>query len=131
MKPPYELTQSILQLIASISEKMGEINANLLDKPSTRLRKLSRIKTIHSSLKIEGNTLTEDQITAILENKRVIGPQKDIVEVLNAIEVYEDLESYNAFEESAFLRAHRNLMTQLIQGAGAYRKQSVGIDPSG
>ena len=61
-----------LKLISSISEKIGETNANYLNKPSTTLRKQNRIKTIHSSLKIEGNTLTEEQITALLENKRVI-----------------------------------------------------------
>lgn len=127
MKPPYELTTSILQLIASISEKIGEVNANLLDKPSPRLRKVNQIKTIYSSLKIEGNRLTEHQITAILDNKRVLGPEKDILEVLNAIEVYNDLSSYNPFDESSFLRAHRNLMTKLIHDAGAYRRQGVGI----
>lgn len=56
--------------------KIGEVNANLLNKPSPKLRKQNRIKTIHSSLRIEGNTLTEEQITALLENKRVIGPKK-------------------------------------------------------
>jgi Fic family protein len=127
MKPPYELTSIILKLIASISEKIGEVNANLLDKPSPTLRKMNQIKTIHSSLQIEGNTLTEKQVTAILENKRVIGPQKDILEVLNAIEVYQDLKSYDPFDEKSFLRAHRNLMHGLIDSAGAYRNQSVGI----
>lgn len=95
MKPPYEITSSILKLITSISEKMGEVNANLLNKPSPTLRKQNRIKTIHSSLKIEGNTLTQEQITALLENKRVIGPKKDVLEVLNAIKIYENLEEYN------------------------------------
>ena len=85
MKPPYEITSSILKLITSISEKIGEINANLLNKPSPKLRKQNRIKTIYSSLKIEGNTLTEEQITALLENKRVIGPKKYVLEVLEFI----------------------------------------------
>ena len=75
MKPPYDITPIILKRITSISEKIGEINANFLDKPSPKLRKQNRIKTIHNSLKIEGNSLTEGQITALLENKRVIGPQ--------------------------------------------------------
>jgi len=76
MSPPYNITPFILKLIASISEKIGEINANFLDKPSPTLRKQNKIKTIHASLKIEGNTLTEKQITALLENKRVVGPKK-------------------------------------------------------
>ncbi len=127
MNPPYEITSSILKLITSISEKIGEVNANLLNRPSPKLRKQSRIKTIHSSLKIEGNTLTEQQITALLENKRVIGPQKDIIEVLNAIKIYENLEEYNPSNEKSFLKAHKNLMEGLIENAGQYRNQSVGI----
>lgn len=127
MKPPYEITSSILKLIISISEKIREVNANFLNKPSPKLRKQNRIKTIHSSLKIEGNTLTEEQITALFENKRVIGPKKDVLEVLNAIKIYENLEEYNPSNEKAFLKAHQNLMEGLIENSGKYRNQSVGI----
>lgn len=127
MKPPYEITPKILKLIASISEKIGEVNANFLNKPSPKLRKQNRIKTIHSSLKIEGNTLTEGQITALLENKRVIGPKKDVAEVLNAIEIYEHLEQYNPTNEKSFWKAHQILMKSLIKDAGKYRRQSIGI----
>ena len=127
MNPPYEITSSILKLITSISEKIGEVNANLLNRPSPKLRKQNRIKTIHSSLKIEGNTLTEEQITALLENKRVIGPKKDVIEVLNAIKIYENLENYSPFSEKSFLKAHLNLMEGLIEEPGKYRKQGVGI----
>ena len=127
MKPPYEITPKILKLITSISEKIGEVKANFLNKPSPKLRKQNRIKTIHSSLKIEGNTLTEEQITALIENKRVIGPKKDVAEVLNAIEIYEHLEQYNPTNEESFWKAHQNLMKGLINDAGKYRRQSVGI----
>lgn len=127
MKPPYDITPNILSLITSISEKVGAINANYLNKPSPKLRKENRIKTIHSSLKIEGNTLTEEQITALLENKRIIGPKKDVKEVLNAIEIYEHLENYNPFKEKSFLECHKHLMESLIEDAGKYRKQGVGI----
>ena len=87
MKPPYEITARILNLISSISIKIGEVNANYLNKQSPQLRKQNKIKTVHSSLSIEGNTLTEDQVSAIVENKRVVGPQKDIIEVINALKV--------------------------------------------
>lgn len=127
MKPPYEITSSILKLITSISLKIGELNANLLNKPSPELRKQNRIKTIHSSLKIEGNTLTEEQITALLENKRVIGPKKDVIEVLNAIKIYDNLNEYKPSNEKSFLRAHKILMEGLIENSGKYRNQSVGI----
>lgn len=127
MKPPYEITSSILRLITSISEKIGAVNANLLDKPSPELRKQNRIKTIHSSLKIEGNTLSEEQITALLENKRVIGPKKDVLEVLNAISIYDNLKDYNPCDEKSFLKAHQRLMEGLIENSGTYRNQGVGI----
>ena len=127
MNPPYEITPKIVQLITSISEKIGEINATYLNRPSPKLRKQNRIKTIHSSLKIEGNSLTEEQVTALLDKKRIIGPKKDVLEVLNAIEIYENLEKYNPNDEKSFLKAHQDLMTDLIEDAGRYRKQSVGI----
>ncbi len=127
MKPPYDITPTILKYITSVSEKIGAINANYLNKPSPKLRKENKIKTIHSSLKIEGNTLTEEQITALFEHKRIIGPKKDVKEVLNAIEIYEHLENYDAFDEKSFLKCHKLLMKNLIEDAGKYRKQGVGI----
>jgi len=127
MKPPYDISPKILKLISSISEKIGEVNANYLTKQSPQLRKQNRIKTIHSSLKIEGNTLKEEQITALIENKRVIGPEKDVLEVINAIKVYEKLDSYKFASDKSFLKAHLELMNGLIESAGKYRKQGVGI----
>ena len=127
MNPPYDITLKILKLISSISEKIGEVNANYLNKQSPQLRKQNRIKTIHSSLQIEGNTLTEEQITALIENKRVIGSKKDVLEVLNAITVYDKLEEYKFSSDKNFLKAHLELMNGLIESAGKYRKQGVGI----
>ena len=127
MKPPYDISSNKLKLITSISEKIGAVNASFLNKPSLELRKQNRIKTIHSSLKIEGNTLTEEQITAILENKRVIGPQKDIKEVLNAIDIYGNLKQFSPYNEKSFLKAHHILMNNLLKEAGKYRNQGVGI----
>ncbi len=127
MKPPYNITGKILKLIASISEKIGEINSAHLSKPPTELRKKNRIKTIHSSLEIEGNTLTLEQITAIVENKRVIGPGKDILEVKNAIAVYNYLDKLNPYSFDSFCKAHEILMNGLIDSAGKLRTKSVGI----
>lgn len=127
MKPPYDITPKILKLITSISEKLGEINATYLSKQSPQLRKQNRIKTIHSSLQIEGNTLTEDQITALIENKRIIGPEKDVMEVLNAIKLYDNLEKYKFYSDKSFLKAHKELMNGLIQNPGKYRTKGVGI----
>lgn len=127
MKPPYEITAEILKFISTISEKIGEINAKYLVKANPELRKQNQIKTIHSSLNIEGNTLTEEQITAILENKRVIGPQKDILEVINALEIYQNLHKLKPHNENDFLNAHKVLLQKLIDNPGKYRKQGVGI----
>lgn len=131
MMPPYDITSEILRLVSAISEKIGEINASFLDRQSPQLRKQNRIKTIHSSLGIEGNTLSEEQITALIENKRVVGPQKDVTEVLNAIEVYDNLQNYDPTTEKSFLSAHKILMKGLLKDAGKYRRQSVGIVKGG
>ena len=105
----------ILKLIAAISEKIGEINAKYLIKTNPTLRKQNQIKTIHSSLSIEGNTLSEEQITAILENKRVVGPEKDILEVLNALDVYKNINKLKPTNEKDFLKAHKLLLQKLIE----------------
>ncbi len=127
MKPPYDITAQILKLISSISIKIGEVNANYLNKQSPQLRKQNKIKTVHSSLSIEGNTLTEDQVSAILDNKRVIGPKKDIDEVINALKVYDSLGNLNPYSSNSFIDAHKILMRGLVNEVGVYRKQSVGI----
>ncbi|GAB1395551.1 Fic family protein [Saprospiraceae bacterium] len=127
MKPPYEISIEILKYISQISEKIGEINAKYLIKTNPTLRKQNQIKTIHSSLRIEGNTLTEEQITAIIENKRVVGPEKDITEVINALGVYKNINKLKPHNEKDFLKAHKLLLKNLITNSGKYRKQSVGI----
>ena len=127
MKPPYQVTTKILKQISSISEKIGEINAAYLYKPPTELRKKNRIKTIQSSLEIEGNSLSLDQVTAILDNKKVIAPKKDILEVKNAIKAYENIDNYNPTSLTSFCKAHGILMNGLIENAGKIRTKSVGI----
>lgn len=127
MNPPYEITTNILKLVNNISEKIGEINVTNLNVPSPILRKENRIKTIQSSLAIEGNTLTTDQITAVLNGKKILAPNKDILEVKNAIKVYEKLENYNPFKLSDLCKAHKVLMKNLDNDAGKLRTKSVGI----
>lgn len=127
MKPSYTITGQILALISSISEKIGEVNSAHLHRPPPELRKKNRIKTIQSSLEIEGNTLTIEQITSILENKRVIGPKKEIVEVQNAIKTYDNIDDFDAFSLESFCYAHSILMKDLIDAPGKLRSKSVGI----
>jgi Fic family protein len=127
MKPPYNLTSEILKLVSEVSHKIGEVNASFLTKQSPELRKRNRIRTIQASLAVEGNTLSIDQVTAIIENKRVLGPTKDIKEVSNAIEVYKQLNKFNPFNEKNFLSAHKILMQGLIKNSGHYRNSGIGI----
>lgn len=127
MKPPYDITPDILKLISSISEQIGAFNARFLNKASPQLRKQNRIRTIQASLQIEGNTLTEEQITALMEHKRVIGPKKEVLEVQNAISVYENVSSFKSYTEKHFLKAHSDLMNGLMEHPGRYRTQGVGI----
>ncbi|MGY6520962.1 MAG: Fic family protein [Mongoliitalea sp.] len=127
MKPPYDLTPSILKLLTSISEKIGAVNAKFIVKQNPKLRKQNQIKTIHSSLSVEGNTLSEEQITAIIENKRVVGPEKDIIEVLNALDTYKHLKHWKPSSEKDFLKAHKMLMNKLVEVPGTYRTKGVGI----
>ena len=127
MKPPYKITTKILELIAAISEKIGEVNAAYLYKPPTKLRKKNRTKSIQSSLQIEGNSLSLDHVTALLDNKRIIGSKIDILEVKNAIKAYENLENYRPTSLTSFCKAHSILMKGLIDNAGKIRTKSAGI----
>ncbi len=127
MKPPYEITMRALGLVAAISEKLGEVKAAHLVKPPAELRRKNRIKTIHSSLEIEGNTLTIEQITAIVEGKRVLAPAKDILEVKNAIKVYDSLADFKPYSLESILAAHKILMSGLVERAGTIRNSAVGV----
>lgn len=127
MKPPYQLTPTILQQIVEISQYLGEIKATHLGPQSPELRKQNRIKTIQASLEIEGNTLSLDQVTAIVDNKRVLGPATDILEVQNAIRAYESIEKLDCTSTVSFLKAHQNLMDGLVKDPGKWRSEAVGI----
>lgn len=126
-KPPFEITSKIIELISNISEKIGEINT-LQDSPyHIQLRKENRIKTIHSSLAIENNSLSLKQITAIIEGKRVLGNPNEIKEVKNSIQAYDLLLSLNSYNEKDLLNAHKLMMQDLVERNGKYRMDGVGI----
>lgn len=127
MKPPYEITNRILSLYGQITEALGICQSILLVKPKAKLRRENRIKTIHSSLAIEGNTLNIEHVTALIENTRVIGPKKDILEVQNAIKAYDQLNDYNPKNLKDFLKAHFVFMNGLVDNPGMFRKSQIGI----
>ena len=126
-KPPFEITSKIIELISNISEKIGEIN-HLQNNPyHIRLRKENRIKTIHSSLAIENNSLNLKQITAIIEGKHVLGNPNEIKEVKNSIQAYDLLLTLNPYNEKDLLKAHKLMMQDLVEKNGKYRTDGVGI----
>ena len=126
-KPPYSINTKILNLISSISEKVGEIRSAHLTLPPLELRKLNRIKSIQSSLQIEGNSFTEEQVTDLINGKRVIAPKKDIIEVQNAIKLYAMLDELDTHNLGSLLKAHGVLMADLVDSPGKFRTQQVGV----
>ncbi len=127
MKPKYEITSVILSLLAAISHKLGMIEGAELSKPPVSLRRENRIKTISSTLQIEGNTMTLAQVTDYLDGKRVLAPAKDLKELRNAIEVYDRFGSYRPFSIQSLCDAHKVLMKDLLPDAGRLRGGNVGI----
>ena len=126
-KPPFEITSKIIELISNISEKIGEINYLQNNPYHIKLRKENRIKTIHSSLAIENNSLSLKQITAIIEGKHVLGNPNEIKEVKNSIQAYDLLLSLNPYNEKDLLKAHKLMMQDLVERNGKYRTDGVGI----
>ncbi len=129
--PPHTLTPAIVNLIAEISEIVGRLFISTNAEKALRLRRINRIRTIRGSLAIEGNTLSEAQITTILEGKQVIAPPKDVQEVRNAIVAYDRLDQWQPEVEAELLEAHHLLMTGLIDEVGTYRHGGVGVMAGG
>lgn len=125
--PPFKLTPKILNLVSEIQETLGELKSTILIKPSVKLRKENKIKTVRHSLAIEGNVLSEDQITALVDKRKVIGPKKQIQEVVNALSLYESLNELGPFNGRDLLKAHALLMKNLGIEEGKYRSRNVGI----
>jgi Fic family protein len=126
-QPPYTINPEILNRVAAISEAIGRLTVLTDQARALRLRRINRIRTIHGSLAIEGNTLSEAQITAILEGKRVIAPPREVQEVKNALAAYDRFHTWKPEGEKDMLEAHRILMSGLIDEAGLYRHGGVGV----
>lgn len=125
--PPYTITPEILNRVAAISEAIGRLTAFADQAGTLRLRRVNRIRTVHGSLAIEGNTLSEEQITAILDGKRVIAPPREVLEAKNALAAYDRFDTWRPESEQDLLAAHRILMSGLIEDAGRYRRGGVGV----
>lgn len=125
-QPPFQLTADILQQVADLSEQVGRL-AVLAEGFTPQLRRGNRIRTIQASLAIEHNTLTVEQVTAVLDGKRVLGLPREIQEVRNAFAVYEQLDQLQPASADSLLAAHRQLMFGLADDAGQWRQRGVGI----
>ncbi len=126
-QPPYKISSKALKLIAEISQQLGLYEGLAIARPEPQLRRKNRIMSIYSSLVIEGNKLSQEQITDIINGKKIIGPTKDILEVKNAIKAYDAIESLKASRLESLLKAHKLLMQGLTKDAGELRAGNVGI----
>lgn len=125
--PPYEITDEMLRLISDIMENLGRLSGvNELEK-LPRLRRVNRIKSIHSSLAIENNTLSFEQVTAVINGKPVLAPQKDVLEVQNAFRAYEKMGEINPYSIDDLLKIHGIMTDGLVKEAGQLRSGQVGV----
>ena len=126
-KPPFSITNKILSLCISITEKVGKINDFQSLKRMPILRKNNKIKSIHSSLAIEANSLSLNQVKDVIEGKTVVGPLKEIKEVKNAYKLYSMFNELDCFSEKDLLKAHAILMYLIDDGSGSYRNHGEGV----
>ena len=126
-KPPFEITNQMIDYIAEIAELVGNLNVTNRLTANPTLRRSNRIRTIHGSLAIEQNTLSLEQVTAVLNGKRVLAPPKDIAEVKNAYEIYERLDELDPYSVDDLLIAHGIMTRGLVEESGMFRTRPVGV----
>ncbi|MCP4898277.1 MAG: hypothetical protein GY906_14990 [bacterium] len=126
-EPPFDLTEGILELVAEICEGLGRLSVDLPAERSILLRRANRIRTVHASLAVEGNTLSLDQVEAVLDGRRVTGPASEIQEVRNALEAYAQMDSWNPGSRVDICAAHGILMAGLVDRPGTFRRGAAGI----
>lgn len=125
--PPFTISAEAINKIAEISSLIERYAIRLEQKNALHLRKANRIRTIHSSLAIEGNKLTESEVRDIINGKNIVAPIKEIQEVKNAIKTYEMYPHLDAFKENDLLKAHAQMMEAIIDHPGKYRRGGVGV----
>lgn len=126
-KPPFHVTDKMILLIAEISEQVGRMAVQQERTINPHLRRENRIRTIHSSLAIEHNSLSLEQVTAILDGKRVLGNPNEIKEVQNAYEAYKLMLGLNPLSVDDLLKAHKLMMNGLVLENGRFRSGGVGV----
>ncbi|MBS0206428.1 MAG: Fic family protein [Planctomycetes bacterium] len=127
MSPPFEISSLAIQLLADIERLLGRYEGLRHPRPAPQLRRSLRVKTVQGSVAIEGNSLAEDQITALIEGKRVVGPPREILEVKNVLAAYQHLTDWRPERRTDLLKAHGKLMAGLLDDAGQWRRGAVGV----
>lgn len=125
--PPFEITNAIIDAVAEIAELVGQLTTINQRSSNPTLRRGNRIRTIHGSLAIEQNTLSLEQVTAVLNGRHVLAPPKDIAEVKNAYEIYERLDELDPYSVDDLLTAHGIMTRGLVEEAGMFRTRPVGV----
>lgn len=126
-QPPFQITNKIIDDVAEISEQIGRLSARDHLSANPNLRRINRIRTIYGSLAIEQNTLSLEQITAVLNGKHVLAPPKDIAEVKNAYEIYEHMDELDPYSVDDLLTAHGIMTRGLVDESGMFRTRPVGV----
>lgn len=126
-KPPFEITNAMIDHVAEIAELVGRLTSTNQLSANPTLRRTNRIRTIHGSLAIEQNTLTLEQVTAVLNGKQVLAPPKDIAEVKNAYEIYERLDELDPYSVDDLMTAHGIMTRGLVDESGMFRTRPVGV----
>ena len=126
-KPPFEITNQMIDYVVEIAELLGRLNVTDALSSNPTLRRSNRIRTIHGSLAIEQNTLSLEQVTAVLNGKHVLAPPKDIAEVKNAYEIYERLDELDPYSVDDLLIAHGIMTRGLVEESGMFRTRPVGV----
>ena len=126
-KPPFEITNAMIDHVAEIAELTGKLSSTNKLSANPMLRRTNRIRTIHGSLAIEQNTLTLEQVTAVLNGKQVLAPPKDIAEVKNAYEIYERLDELDPYSVDDLMTAHGIMTRGLVEESGVFRSRPVGV----
>ena len=129
-QPPFEINERIMADVIEIAELVGRVSVTDKISMNPTLRRTNRIQTIYSSLAIEQNTLDIEQVTAVLSGKRVIAPPKDIAEVQNAYEIYDNMDKLNPYSIDDLLKAHSVMERGLLNEAGEFRSRPVGVADS-
>ncbi len=127
MPSSFTITPRVFASVSRIDQALGRLQGLAVEQPQPLLRKKNRVRSVQASAAIEGNTLSVDQVTAVLEGKRVLGNEKDVREILNANSAYERLSRWDPTSSKSLLAAHALLMKDLMPAPGRFRTSAVGV----